>query len=233
MIFARRGFVGLSLLGVAAPLLPEDARAQVPVWLLQPPPSGPPNASQILANFERVYNRLSTFRAFFRQRYSIYSHNARDSVGTVDFERPDKMSWSYASGNRVISDGQLIRIYEKANRQMYVRPFNRTQYPVALSFLMGQQSNLNQTMSFSLLSSAVTKYATGHVLMGVPLQPSPAFARVLYYVNGTTFQVHRVLIEDQQRNRNRYDFRHVWVNQPIAPGTFVFTPPPGTQVIQP
>jgi outer membrane lipoprotein carrier protein len=233
LIFARRGFVGLSLLGVAAPLLSENAWAQIPIWLVPTPPSGPLSATRILASVEGLYNQLSTFRASFKQRYSTHAYNqTKDSVGTVVFERPDKMSWTYAgSGNRVVSDGQLIRIYEKANQQMYVQPLSRSQFPVALSFLFGPTSNLSQSMTFSLQNAARMTYATGHVLMGVPLQPRSAFDRVYYYVDAKTFFVRRVVIQDRQQNRNRYDFGMPVLNSIVAPGTFVFTPPPGTQVI--
>jgi outer membrane lipoprotein carrier protein len=234
LIFARRSFVGLSLLGVAAPLVSENASAQVPIWLLPTPPSGPLSAAEVLANVERFYNRVRTCQASFKQRYSIKPYNnSKDSQGLVVFERPDKMSWTYPSnGNRVVSDGQLIRIYEKANRQMYVQPLSRSQYPAALSFLIGPTSNLSYSMSFSLLNAANMKYASGYVLSGVPHQPSSAYARVFYYVDAKTFSVRRVLIEDQQGNRNRFDFDNLVLSRPIPPGTFVLTPPPGTQVIR-
>jgi outer membrane lipoprotein carrier protein len=234
LIFARRGFVGLSLLGVAAPLVSENAWAQVPIW---PPPTSPGvpplSASQVLANLEALYNRHTTFKASFTQRYSIYSHNlAKHSQGSVFCERPDRMSWTYSSnGNRVVSDGQLIRIYEKATGQMFEQPLSRSQYPAALSFLIGPTSNLSRSMSFSLLNAANMKYASGYVLLGVPHLPSSAYARVFYYVDAKTFSVRRVLIQDQHGNRNRFDFDNLRLSPAIPPGTFVLTPPPGTQVI--
>jgi outer membrane lipoprotein-sorting protein len=63
--------------------------------------------------------------------------------------------------------------------------------------------------------------------------PVAAYSKVYFYVDATTFQVRRVLIEDVQGNRNRLDFDNPQVNTTAPPDAFIFTPPPGTQVIQP
>ena len=57
---------------------------------------------------------------------------------SVVFEKPGKMSWRYTNnGNRVVSDGKLVKVYEKENKQMYEQPLDKSQYPAALSFLVG------------------------------------------------------------------------------------------------
>jgi outer membrane lipoprotein carrier protein len=38
---------------------------------------------------------------------------------------------------------------------------------------------------------------------------------------------------DAQRNRNRFDFEEPVVNEAVPAGEFVFSPPPGTQIIKP
>ncbi len=48
------------------------------------------------------------------------------------------MSWRYVTNqNRVVSDGKVLKIYEAENKQMYEQDVNKSQYPAALSFLMG------------------------------------------------------------------------------------------------
>ena len=68
------------------------------------------------------------------------SHNLRkESKGDVTFEKPGKMDWQYATpaGNRVVSDGSVLKVYEAANKQMFEQAVNASQYPAALSFLVG------------------------------------------------------------------------------------------------
>jgi outer membrane lipoprotein carrier protein len=73
----------------------------------------------------------------------------------------------------------------------------------------------------------------GYVLVGDPVQPTPAYTKVLFFVDAATWQVRRVLILDGQGNRNRFDFTSPVINQPVPPTQFVFTPPPGTTIVKP
>jgi outer membrane lipoprotein carrier protein len=152
----------------------------------------------------------------------------------VTFEKPGKMSWNYdaPNGNRVVSDGTTIRVYEKENEQMYETPVKGSQYPAALSFLVGQ-GKLMKDFSLRLLDAAQMKFEGGYVLEGTPKEATPAYQKILLYVDAQTSQVRRVLILDAQGNKNRFDFSTPIVNQPVPKGEFEFTPPPGTRVIKP
>ena len=71
------------------------------------------------------------------------------------------------------------------------------------------------------------------MLLGEPREPTPAYQRILLYVDAGTYQVRRVMMLDAQGNRNRFDFKAPEVNKKAPPGEFDFKPPPGTQVIKP
>jgi outer membrane lipoprotein carrier protein len=71
------------------------------------------------------------------------------------------------------------------------------------------------------------------VLLGVPNDPTPAYQKILLYVDASTYQVRRVLMLDAQGNKNRFDFLRPEVNRKAPPGEFDFKAPPGTQVIKP
>ncbi|HKY38166.1 MAG TPA: outer membrane lipoprotein carrier protein LolA [Polyangiaceae bacterium] len=227
----RRSFAALSLLSLAFPLLSSSSLAQQ----AKPAKALPAlSADEIVGRVQTFYDQLKTFKASFKQRYTIKSHDkTKDSAGSVIFEKPGKMSWRYTSnGNRVVSDGKIIKIYEKDNKQMYEQLLDKTQYPAALSFLTGQ-GKLKQNFKFSKQDSVQMKYASGYVLLGEPLQPTAAYDKVYFYVDGTTFQVRRVIIVDAQQNKNRFDFEAAQANTKPPQGEFVFIPPPGTQVIKP
>jgi outer membrane lipoprotein carrier protein len=143
------------------------------------------------------------------------------------------MSWRYkTNGNRVVSDGKLIRVFEAENKQMYEQAMGKSQYPAALAFLVGG-GNLKKSFHLSKLDPKKVPFKGGHVLLGEPRDPTPAYQKVLLYVDGQTFQVRRVLLLDAQGNRNRFDFVAPMVNVKVAPNEFSFVPPPGTQVIRP
>lgn len=240
----RRTFAALAALGFAQPLVARSSHADQP----KPKPANAPatkvpaptapnaalSADDIVARVQAFYDRTTTFKAGFKQRYFVQAYDkTKDSSGSVIFEKPGKMSWRYSSnGNRVVSDGTVIKIYEKEDKQMYEQQLSKTQYPAALSFLTGQ-GRLDQNFKFKKQDSKQMKFESGYVLAGEPLQPTAAYDRVFFYVDAQTYQVRRVLIIDAQGNRNRFDFVTSEVNTKAPPGEFSFTPPPGTQVIRP
>jgi len=194
-----------------------------------------PTAASVAAQVQSFYNQTKTFQAHFKQEYYIKMHNKREtSEGQVAFEKPGKMSWDYAqsNGNRVVSNGQELKIYQPSIQQMYVQPVAQSQYPAALSFLMGQ-GELTSSFDLRLLDPASVKFEGGWVLEGTPKDPTPAYQKVLLYVDAATSQVRRVLILDAQGNRNRFDFENPLVNTPVPQGSFTFTPPAGTQIVKP
>jgi outer membrane lipoprotein carrier protein len=189
---------------------------------------------EIADSVQKFYDTTKTFKSSFKQRYHVKAYNkTKDSQGNVVFEKPGKMSWRYTSnGNRVVSDGKTIKVYESENKQMYEQSMKNSQYPAALAFLVGG-GNLRKEFKLRLLDSKQVNFEGGYVLEGVPKQPTPAYQKILLYVDSGTYQVRRVLLLDAQGNRNRFDFVAPSVNQKVPAGEFSFTPPAGTQVIKP
>lgn len=192
-------------------------------------------ASDVAKRVQAFYNRTRTFRADFRQEFTIKAHNQKkSSEGRVAFEKPGKMSFTYAHpvGNRVVSDGKVLKVYEAENKQMFEQQVDRSQYPAALAFLMGE-GDLEESFELRLLDARGMGVEGAWVLEGTPKEPTPAYQKVLLYIDMGTAQVRRVLILDAQGNRNRFDFIKPVVNTKISPREFNFTPPAGTQVIKP
>lgn len=198
-------------------------------------PAAGPTAEQVATRVQAFYDSSKTFKAAFTQTYTIKVHNQKKvSSGRVTFEKPGKMSFVYAApnGNRVVSDGKTMKIYEKENQTLYETAVGKSQYPAALSFLMGQ-GQLTKDFSLRLLNAAEMKFEGGYVLEGTPKDATPAYQKMLLYVDSQTNQVRRVLILDAQGNRNRFDFTSPTVNEKVEPSEFQFTPPAGTKVTKP
>ncbi len=218
----------LKLLGAAA----AAAAVGVPAGTAE---AAKPTAAEVAARVQKFYDGTKTFRATFRQVYVIKVQNKKkESKGKVVFEKPGKMSFTYETpnGNRVVSDGKVIKVYEKEAEQMYETPVGKSQYPAALSFLLGE-GKLAKDFKLKLLDASTMKFEGGFVLEGVPKEASPAYQKMLLYVDGETAQVRRVLILDAQGNKNRFDFTDVVLNKPVQASEFSFTPPKGTKIIKP
>lgn len=195
---------------------------------------GEPSANEVAESVQKFYDKTKSFKAGFKQRYQVKAYNKRkDSKGQVIFQKPGKMSWRYTNnGNRVVSDGKIIKVYEAENKQMYEQSMGKSQYPAALAFLVGG-GNLKKEFKLRKLSSKSVNFEGGYVLEGVPKTPTPAYQKMLLFVDGGTYQVRRVLLLDAQGNRNRFDFELPSINDKIAANEFLFKPPSGTQVIKP
>jgi outer membrane lipoprotein carrier protein len=192
-------------------------------------------AAPVVANVQKFYDGTNTFSADFAQTYTVKAYNqTKNSTGHVIFNKPGKMDWTYKdpAGNRVVSDGTTVWVYEAANKQMYQQTVTQAQYPAALAFLTGQ-GQLAKLFNFTMCPGATMQFPGGDVLVGTPVTPNAAYEKVLFYVDQATSQVRRVLILDGQGNRNRFDFNTPVVNQPVPATQFVFTPPPGTTIIKP
>jgi outer membrane lipoprotein carrier protein len=218
------------LLAAALPMIATDSSAQATSTALPAE-----QAQQVLTKVQNFYDKTTSFSSDFTQEFFVKSHNVKkQSKGHVTFSKPGKMFWEYSlpQDNRVVSDGAVLKVYEAANKQMFEQNVDKSQYPAALSFLVGG-GKLSDTFTFELFEGTAMNFAGGQVLVGTPKTPSPAYQKVLFYIDGPTSQVRRVLIVDGQGNRNRFDFDNPKVNETIPADRFKFVPPPGTQVIRP
>jgi outer membrane lipoprotein carrier protein len=188
----------------------------------------------IAERVQKFYDGAKTFQANFSQRYTIFAYNKKKvDRGRVAFVKPGKMSWRYESnGNRVVSDGRLLKIYEAGNKQLYEQNVSKSAYPAALSFLLGE-GKLSGSFVLKKLNAQTMKFKGGYVLLAIPREPTPAYQKMLLYVDGKTFQVRRVLLIDAQKNKNVFDFSKPLVNLNIPASEFAFTPPRGTQIVKP
>jgi len=207
--------------------------------LADDPPAAPavalPAAQTVVDQVQAVYDKTTTFKSDFEQTFLVKAYNVtKKSHGSVVFKKPGKMDWEYVepAGNRVVSDGTTLRVYEASNAQLYEQAVDASQYP-ALSFLTGQ-GRLSTSFDFEIRDGeGQMQFPGGYVLVGTPKVPTAAYQKVLFYVDKQTFQVRRVLILDGQSNRNRFDFVNPRVNEPVDSNQFVFVPPPNTTVVHP
>ncbi|NUQ73748.1 MAG: outer membrane lipoprotein carrier protein LolA [Polyangiaceae bacterium] len=199
------------------------------------PPPAPGSADEIAAQVDTIFLGQKTFKAAFKQEHTQKISGAvKKSSGTVFVEKPNKLSFRYAppNNNRIVSDGTTLKVFVSEDSQMFVQPVEKTEYPGALSFLMG--SGLRPSFTFTIHDKA--KFEGGPVLNGKPRAPTPYYEYVLFYVDKALLEkkdpgvIRRVLIVDAQGNRNRFDFENVSQPASIDPGEFVFSPPPGTNI---
>lgn len=218
---SRRQATLLLLLGAVALLAPSagaDTKKQE-------------SAKQIVTKVQTFYDKTKTYQAKFRQKYKIRAYNkTKTSKGNVIFRKPGKMSWRYDSGNRVVSDGKRLKVYEQDNKQMIEQSVHKSQYPAALAFLTGGGKLVKE---FNLRKFKTVSSKGYWVIEGKPKKASPAYTRVFLFVDMKTYHVRRVALVDAQRNLNMFDFKAAKVNVPVKKVEFTFEPPKGTKIVKP
>ncbi len=174
---------------------------------------------------DSFYVPRKSLSARFKQEFYIRSSGTKKtSSGTMYFVRPGKMSWRYdaPNGNRVVSDGATVRVYDADAQQYTEQPIGNSEYPGALGFLTGD--GIGSQFAFAFHEKV--SFPGGKVLVGTPLQPNPWYKSVLFYIDEATAHIRRVVIIDAQGNRNRFDFETLSEGE-IPASEFAWSPPPG------
>ncbi|WP_437740801.1 outer membrane lipoprotein carrier protein LolA [Sorangium sp. So ce1504] len=205
------------------------------------PPAVPPaeagSADAVAAEVDAIFVGKKTYFARFKQEHTQKVSGAvKKQSGALSVQKPDRISFRYdpPNQNRIVSDGVSLKVYVAEDRQMFVTPVQNSEYPGALSFLMGH--GLRPSFTFTFNEKA--KFEGGPVLVGKPRAPTPHYEFVMFYIDKALLAkkdpgvVRRVLIVDAQGNRNRFDFENASQPASIDPAEFQFTAPPGTDVKQ-
>jgi outer membrane lipoprotein carrier protein len=190
-------------------------------------------AVRLAGRVEDLHAQAKTFRASFRQTF-VHRASKKKTVssGRVAAAEDALFSFRYASpaGNRVVSDGTLVRAYERAEKTMYVMRLTRAKEAMGVAFLLG---SIKLTKHFSLRIIPTDKPAQGIVLEAIPKAEDPLVARLILYVDPPTAQVLRVMVIDAQGNTNRFEFTERAYGVELPDGEFTFKPPRGTKVVTP
>jgi len=193
-------------------------------------PSG--TASEVAAKIQKTYEAINSFEADFDQQYTMKAFNQKKtSKGHVLFVKPGKMRWDYTDpkDNVVVSDATTLWSYVAADKQARKMLVKDSQMPTALAFLTGK-GDLAKEFNLVLLDPAKSGFEGGYVLDATPKVATNLYTHVLFYVDGATYQVRRVLIVDGQDNRNRFDFTKPTVNGKVDDTRFKWSPPAGVTV---
>ncbi|WP_437587197.1 LolA family protein [Sorangium sp. So ce1000] len=201
------------------------------------PPPEPGSADAVAAEVDTIFVGKKTYLARFKQEHTQKVSGAvKKQSGTLSVEKPNKLSFRYDPPiqNRIVSDGVSLKVYVAEDKQMFVTPVDRSEYPGALSFLMGH--GLRPSFTFTFNEKAT--FTGGPVLVGRPRALTPHYETVMFYIDRALLAkkdpgvIRRVLIVDAQGNRNRFDFENASQPASIDPAEFRFTAPPGTDVKQ-
>ncbi len=184
---------------------------------------------------EQLYGQAKTFKASFRQTF-VHRASQKKTVsrGRMAAAKGGKLSFRYAKpkGDRVVCDGEIVRLYQRAEKRMYVMGLKRAKHAFAVAFLM-DRIRLTKDFRLRLIDPQRKKVKRGSVIEAIPKRANAMVARLILYVDPLTAQVLRVMVVDAQGNTNRFDFDRRVFGSEIPDKEFRFKPPRGTKIIHP
>ncbi len=196
------------------------------------PTQGKATAGDVAAKVQKAYQAITSYEADFEQQYQMKAFGqTKTSKGHVTFVKPGKMRWDYTEpkDNVVVSDGTTLWSYVAADKQARKMAVKDSQMPTALAFLTGK-GDLAKEFNLELFDAG-DKFKGGYILKATPKVATNLYNFVMFYVDGQTYHVRRVLIVDAQDNRNRFDFAKPKVNEKVDDSRFKWSPPAGVSVV--
>ena len=195
-------------------------------------PAGDASVDSVVDGMQNFYDGSQSFCAKFTQTFKVKAHGREDkSSGDVVFRKDGgKMRFKYSNGNHVVTDGHKVKVFQKNDRQLFVKSIEKSQFPV-LDFLRGK-GKLRDSFNFTINAPMTEKFKNGYVLEGSPKNDAPEYKKVFFYVDKATNQMRRVVILDAHGNRNQMNFESPRLNCRTNDGDFEFTPPKDTNVVE-
>jgi len=199
-----------------------------------PSVTSPPSIEDYVRRFERNYHALRSLEADFKQSYFAWG-NRRVESGKVYLAPSGKMRWVYDQPETKIflSNGKQLFLYVPAEKQLTISSLHDVQDArVPLDILL---SHLPLSRVFSRVEFAgqALKAEPGdRVIRGYPKAKYSKDYRSCLIELTPGFNVRRLVVFYPGNSTMQFTFRHIERNKPIDPALFVFTPPPGTEVIR-
>jgi len=190
-------------------------------------PAAAPAADSPAATLQKYLDGLSSFEAQFHQQVvDSRGRPAEESSGRLYLLKPDRFRWDYANpaAQQIVSDGRNLWHYDEDLEQVMVKSLDESLSTTPALLLAGRQ---NVTEGYE-----VTEQDSRDGLQWIGLAPrrddTDFRSLALGFARGT---LKAMELQDKLGQRTRIDFKAVKRNPRLDSSLFVFTPPPGVDVI--
>ncbi len=187
----------------------------------------------IAENIQRQYEKAITMVADFSQVTSVpMSRRKREGAGTIKISKPGKIRWDYTKPDEqvLVSNGTKVFMYFAQSEQMIVQTLAEyLSSDVTYSFFVGSGNILEDFTVHPAERPAIGK---GHVVKLIPKEEHPQVDFLHIWVEKDSFTLTRLEIVDHFGSVTDLRFRNMEINSVVPASVFVFTPPPGTEILE-
>jgi outer membrane lipoprotein carrier protein len=190
-------------------------------------PAASQSADAPAATLQKYLDGLDSFEARFHQQVvDSRGRTTEESDGRLYLQKPGRFRWDYANptAQQIVSDGTNLWHYDEDLEQVMVKSLDESLATTPALLLAGKQ---DVTEGYE-----VTDQGTRDGLQWTGLTPrrddTDFRALALGFDRGT---LKAMELQDKLGQRTRIDFTSVRRNPRLDSSLFVFTPPPGVDVI--
>ncbi|MBS1798893.1 MAG: outer membrane lipoprotein chaperone LolA [Acidobacteria bacterium] len=185
------------------------------------------DADTLLRKVDDHYNRLSSLRAHYTERYAGMGIDRTES-GTLLLKKPGRMRWSYdqPAGKVFVLDGKFAWFYTPGDDQAQRIPAKQLDdLRSPLRFLLGHTQ-----LKKELGSLTVTQDSLGIHIAGVPVGMEQRIKALTLDVTAAG-AIQHMKMEELDGATTEFTFTQVEENVPTREADFTFTAPAGVQVV--
>jgi len=191
-----------------------------------------PSAVDLAARVQARYATVRDFTADFtlKQRSGLLPRDSEDR-GKVAIKKPDRMRWTFATGNQsqVVADGVQIYSYFPKDKYVQVAPMPKgNNASTALLFLAGR-GDITRDFTAQLPADQPT------VEWNLRLTPKAAnaeFAQLTLMVDRQSLTLRGFTVVDTQGGTQTFRFTNLRENQAPSDREFTFSIPKGVDIRQ-
>jgi len=185
------------------------------------------DADTLLSKVDGHYNRLSSLKARYTERYTGMGIDRTES-GTLLLKKPGRMRWSYdqPAGKLFVLDGKYAWFYTPGDDQVQRVPAKQLDdLRSPLRFLLGHTQ-----LKKELGSLTVTEDSRGIHIAGVPRGMEQRI-KVLTLDVTPAGAIQHMRLEELDGATTEFAFTQVEENIATRDSEFTFTPPKGINVV--
>lgn len=189
----------------------------------------------VAQKIQATYAATKTIRADFRQTTSSkMSGRERLGAGTMVLAKPGLMRWDYTEPDKqvFVCDGEQISMYFAKEKQMMVTPAKEyLESDVTYAFFTGKGNIQQDFVVAGPEEEDLAKPQETYELKLTPKIGHPQIDFLSLWVDRKSFLMTRLKVTDKFGTVTDMVFSNLTTNQEISAGTFHFTPPADTEII--
>jgi outer membrane lipoprotein carrier protein len=208
-----------TIAAIALAVLPLPARAQ--------------SADAVIDRAVAAYGRLNSMRAEFRQTLTNpLTGNSQTTSGVILRQKPNLLSITFDSGDRVAADGSTLWVYLPSSvpGQVMRMPYtggNANSVDPAEQFLNSPRTRFTVTSS----GTATVSGRPAHAVTLVPKRANAGFTNAKVWIDDADSSIRQFDVESANGLKRHVVITSFTANPAIAKSSFRFAVPKGAKVV--